>query len=90
LPSSTTVPSASSTRVSSSVIGLSSRTLVTLTSPVIVSPGRTGALKFQLTCRNTVPGPGRSSATTAFRIALVTPPCTTMPPKRVLRAACSS
>jgi hypothetical protein len=29
---------------------------------VIVSPGRTGALNLQFTFRNTVPGPGRSSA----------------------------
>ena len=71
------MPSPSTTRVSSSVIGLSSRTFVTTTSPVMVSPGRTGARKLQFTCRNTVPGPGRSSATMAFRIALVTPPCTT-------------
>jgi hypothetical protein len=55
-------------------MGLSERTLRTSTSPVVVSPGRTGALKLQLTCRNTVPGPGRSSATTALRIALVIPP----------------
>jgi hypothetical protein len=44
------------------------------TRPVIVSPGRTGALKDHSTLRNTVPGPGNSSATTALRIALVTPP----------------
>ena len=71
-------------------MGLSSRTFVTTTSPVMVWPGRTGALNLQWTSRNTVPGPGRSSATIAFRIALVTPPWTTMPPNRVARAIASS
>jgi quercetin dioxygenase-like cupin family protein len=52
--------------------------------------GAHGALNAQLTLRNTVPGPGSSSATTALRIALVTPPWTTIPvrgeqPQRVRR-----
>ena len=46
--------------------------------------------KVQFTCRNTVPGPGRSSATTALRIALVMPPWTTMAPNGVARATFSS
>ncbi len=45
--------------------------------------GANRRLEFPLTCRKTVPGPGRSSATTALMIALVMPPWTTMPPKRV-------
>ena len=48
-PSSTTVPSPRVTRVRSLVIGLSARTSMTSAKPVIVSPGRTGALKLQLT-----------------------------------------
>ena len=56
------------------VMGLSALTLVTFTLPVIVSTGRTGALKLQFTCRNTLPGPGSCSATTALSIALVIPP----------------
>jgi hypothetical protein len=72
------------------VIGLSVLTSTTSTSPRIVSPGRTGALKSQVTLRKTVPGPGSFSATTAFRIALVTPPWTTIPPNRDAAAALSS
>ena len=49
--------------------------------------GADGARKSQLTLRNTVPGPGRRSATTALRMALVTPPWTTISPKRDARAA---
>ena len=41
--------------------------------------GPTGFLKFQFTCKKTVPGPGSSSATTAFKIALVTPTDTGLP-----------
>jgi hypothetical protein len=78
------------TVVRSRVIGLSSRTSSTSTAPVISSPGRTGARKFQLTLRNTVPGPGSRSATTALRIALVSPPCTMISPNREARAARSS
>lgn len=52
------MPSSRVTVVLSLVIGLSVRTLVTSTLPVIRSPGLTGALKFQSTWRNTVPGPG--------------------------------
>ena len=89
VPSIATTPSPRTTRVASVVIGLSSRTSVTSTSPVIVSPGLVGARNFQWVSRNTVPGPGRSSATTALRMALVTPPWTTMPPNRV-RAATSA
>jgi len=51
---------------------------------------RTGALNLQFTFRNTVPGPGRSSATTALRMALVMLPCTTMPPDRVRLARSAS
>ncbi len=40
------------------VIGLSSRASSTSTSAVISSPGATGALKLQSTCRKTLPGPG--------------------------------
>ena len=40
------------------MIGLSVRAEMTSTRPVMVSPGRTGALNAQLTFRNTVPGPG--------------------------------
>ena len=43
------------TFVASFVIGLSSRTSSTSTDPVIVSPGRTGALKFQFVFKNTEP-----------------------------------
>jgi hypothetical protein len=70
-------------RVEGDVTGLSSRTEVTTTSAVITSPGRTGARKRQSTCRKTLPGPGRSSATTALSRALVTPPWTTIPPNRL-------
>jgi hypothetical protein len=63
---------------------------VTSTRPVIVSPGRTGARKCQETDRKTVPGPGSRSATTALRIALVTPPCTTISPNRDEAAAAAS
>ena len=90
VPSSTTVPSWFVIVVRSRVIGLSSRTSSTSTSAVISSPGRTGALKLQSTCRKTLPGPGRSSATTAFSSPEVTPPWTTIPPKRVRAAAASS
>jgi len=78
------------TVVRSSVIGLSVRAEMTSTRPVMVSPQRTGALNAQLTFRNTVPGPGNSSATTAFRMALVIPPWTTISPKRDALAAASS
>ncbi len=71
-------------------MGLSSRASTTSTAPVISSPGRTGPRKFQLTLRNTVPGPGSRSATTALRIALVIPPWTTISPNRDARAAASS
>ena len=64
------------------VIGLSSRASSTSTSAVISSPGRTGALKLQSVCRKTEPGPGRSSATTAFSSPVVTPPWTMIPPNR--------
>src|SRR5262249_48369585 len=37
--------------------------------------------------RNTVPGPGRSSATTAFKRTVVTPPCTIRAPKGDLAAS---
>jgi hypothetical protein len=86
----TTSPSPRTTRVTSVVIGLSSRTEVTSTSPVMVSPGRVGARNFQWVSRKTVPGPGRRSATTALRIAVVTPPWTTIPPRRVRAAASAS
>ena len=49
-------------------MGLSLRTVRTSASAVISSPGRTGARKLQSTWRNTLPGPGRSSATSAFKI----------------------
>ena len=84
------MPSSRVTVVLSVVIGLSVRTEMTSTRPVIVSPGRTGALKCQLVLRNTVPGPGNLSATTALRIALVTPPWTTISPNRDALAAASS
>ena len=90
VPSMATTPSPRTTRVDSVVIGLSSRTAVTSTSPVMVSPGRAGARNRQWVSRKTVPGPGSRSATTALRIALVTPPCTTMPPNRVRAASSSS
>lgn len=83
-------PSSLVTVVRSLVIGVSERTSRTSTPPVIVSPGRAGARKFQLTFRKTVPGPGRSSATTALRIALVTPPWTMISPKTELPAIASS
>jgi hypothetical protein len=63
---------------------------VTSTSPVMVSPGRTGAVNFHATSRKTVPGPGSSSATTAFRMALVMPPWTMISPKRDAPAASAS
>ena len=85
-----TTPSPRTTRVAIVVTGLSSRTVSTSTSPVISSPGRTGAVKRHATSRNTVPGPGSFSATTALRIADVTPPCTTISPKRVRAAASAS
>src|SRR6476620_5240301 len=47
VPSIATTPSPRTTRVLSVVIGLSSRTAVTSTSPVMVSPGRVGAKKRQ-------------------------------------------
>jgi hypothetical protein len=43
-----------------------------------------------LTFRKTVPGPGSLSATTALRIALVTPPCTTISPNLDALAASGS
>jgi hypothetical protein len=46
--------------------------------------------KLQATRRKTLPGPGRSSATTALSRPDVTPPCTISPPNRVLAASCSS
>ena len=70
-------------------IGLSSLTSMTSASAVISSPGRTGARKLQSTWRNTLPGPGRSSATSALSSPEVTPPWTMIPPKR-LRAAASA
>jgi hypothetical protein len=76
--------------VRSFVSGLSSRASSTSTSAVSSSPGRTGALKLQSTCRKTLPGPGRSSATTAFRSPLVMPPWTMIPPNREAEAASSS
>ena len=76
--------------VASTVIGLSSRTEVTVASAVISSPGRTGARNLQDTSRKTLPGPGSCSATSAFSSPEVTPPWTTMPPKRELRASSSS
>ena len=90
VPSRATTPSSRTTRVASVVIGLSSRTEVTSTSPVMTSPGRVGARKRQCVSRKTVPGPGRRSATTALRMALVTPPWTTIPPKLVRAAATAS
>ena len=84
------MPSWRETVVRSLVIGLSSRASRTSTAPVISSPGRTGARKSQLTLRNTVPGPGSRSATTAFRIAVVTPPWTMISPNREALAARSS
>src|SRR5262249_13907585 len=90
LPSSTTVPSWFVIVVRSVPIGLSARASVTSTSAVISSPGLTGARKFQSTCKKTLPGPGRSSATTAWSSPVVTPPCTMMPPKRLALASASS
>jgi hypothetical protein len=60
------------------------------TRPVMTSPGRTGALKSQFTFRKTVPGPGRHSATTALRMAVVIPPWTTISPNRDALAAVRS
>src|SRR4051794_4439783 len=90
VPSRTTTPSWFTIVVRSVVIGLSSRTATTSTSAVISSPGETGARKLQSTCRNTLPGPGRSSATTALSSPVVTPPCTISRPNRDRAAASSS
>ena len=76
--------------VRSFVSGLSSRSSSTSTSAVISSPGCTGARKLQSTWRKTLPGPGRSSATTAFSSPVVTPPWTISRPKRERAAAASS
>src|SRR4051794_24927430 len=88
-PSSTTRPSWFVIRVARVVTGLSSRTPVTVASAVRTSPGRTGARNCHETCRKTLPGPGSCSATRALSRPLVTPPCTTIPPKR-LRSATST
>src|SRR4051794_17843175 len=61
-------PASLSTVVRRLQIGLSSRTPVTSTRPVISSPTSTAFTKRHSTPRNTVPGPGKSSATTAFSI----------------------
>jgi hypothetical protein len=47
-------------------------------------------VKSQFTFRKTVPGPGRDSATTALRMALVIPPWTTISPNRDAFAATAS
>src|SRR5436305_13575211 len=51
-------------------MGLSSRRSRTSASAVISSPGFTGDLKLQSTCRKTLPGPGRSSATRALGLGI--------------------
>lgn len=63
---------------------------VTSTLPVTTSSTNPAFGKFRFRVRNTEPGPGRLSATSALRIPVVTPPWTIRPPNTVDRARCSS
>jgi hypothetical protein len=55
--------------------------LKTSASAVIVSSRKTGAVNFYSWFMKTVPGPGRSMATSACRRPVVSPPWTTEPAK---------
>ena len=84
MPERQTSPAQFAIRVDKVQIGLSSRTVRTSARATISSPTPTALRNFHSTPRNTVPGPGRSSATRALRsperhAPLTKPPNTVRP-----------